>query len=75
MEKCLRETDSHNKILLERFQVWLSEKNDQQFRYHSETVNDLMPLTRWYKESVRNGNGLALEGVWMKGHGLKVTKK
>jgi hypothetical protein len=24
-----------------------------------------MPLTRWYKESVRNGNGLALEGVWM----------
>ncbi len=67
MEKCLRETESHNKILLERFKAWLSEseKNDQQFRYHSETVNDLIPLTRWYKESVRNGNGLALEGVWM----------
>jgi hypothetical protein len=24
-----------------------------------------MPITRWYKESIRNGNGVALEGVWM----------
>ena len=24
-----------------------------------------MPPTRWYKESVRFGNGLAIEGVWM----------
>ena len=40
-------------------------KNDEQFRYQSEIINLLMPLTRWYKESVQNGNGLALEGVWM----------
>ena len=67
LEKCLLETKSHNKILLERFQAWLceNEKNDEQFRYQSEIINHLMPLTRWYKESVRNGNGLALEGVWM----------
>ena len=47
------ETKSHNKILLERFQAWLceNEKNDEQFRYQSEIINHLMPLTRWYRVS------------------------
>ena len=60
-------TGSHNKILLDRIQKWIIEnqKSDQVFRYHSEAVNTLMPLTRWYKESVRYGNGVALEGVWI----------
>ena len=39
--------------------------NDEVFRCQSQIINDLMPQTRWYKESVRFGNGLAIEGVWM----------
>ena len=67
LDTCLGETSSHNKIMLDRIQKWIieNEKSDQVFRYHSEAVNILMPLTRWYKESVRYGNGVALEGVWM----------
>ena len=37
----------------------------EQFNYNSNTVNELIPITRWYKESVRHGNGIAIEGVWM----------
>ncbi len=64
---CLKRDDSHNEILLKKFEVWLSYncENDEQFKYHSQITNDLMPITRWYKESIRNGNGVALEGVWM----------
>jgi hypothetical protein len=67
LDKCLGETGSHNEILLERMAEWQcqNEATDAVFRYHSQTVNNLMPLTRWYKESVRYGNGIALEGVWM----------
>ena len=67
LDTCLEETGSHNKIMLDRVEKWIieNEKSDQVFRYHSQAVNTLMPLTRWYKESVRYGNGVALEGVWM----------
>ena len=63
LDTCLEETSSHNKILLDRIQKWIieNEKSDQVFRYHSEAVNILMPLTRWYEESVRYGNGMALK--------------
>ena len=33
--------------------------------YQLEIINDLMPITRWYKESVRQGNGSSIEAVWM----------
>ena len=67
LDTCLKETGSHNEILLDRIKKWIieNEKSDQVFRYHSQAVNTLMPLTRWYKESARYGNGVALEGVWM----------
>ena len=67
LDNCLKRTDSHNEILLSKFQEWLSYscQNDEQFQYHSQIINDLMPKTKWYKESIRNGNGIALEGVWM----------
>ena len=67
LDKCLSETGTHNRILLERFNEWQhdNEKSDEVFKYHSQILNFLMPLTRWYKESVRYGNGVALEGVWM----------
>ena len=67
LHDCLERTGSHNEILLERLRKWIedNEKNDEEFRYQSQIINDLMPLTRWYKESVRFGNGLAIEGVWM----------
>lgn len=67
LDECLEHTGSHNKILVKKLQAWIEEskKNDEVFRYHSQVINDLMPLTRWYKESVRFGNGMAIEGVWM----------
>ena len=36
-----------------------------QAKYQAEFANDLIPISRWYKESIRNGNGIAIEGVWM----------
>lgn len=67
LDDCLKRTNSHNEILLKSFEEWVSFscQNDEQFQYHSHIINDLMPITRWYKESIRNGNGVALEGVWM----------
>lgn len=67
LEKCLSETKSHNHILLEKFEEWLAdlEKSDEVARYHLQFTDELMPITRWYKESIRNGNGMAIEGVWM----------
>ena len=61
------ENASHNKALLDGFAKFESEesKKDEHFAYQSNIVNNLMPITRWHKESVRYGNGVALEGVWM----------
>ena len=39
-------------------------QNDDQFQFHSHIINNLIPITRWYKQSIRKGNGVALE-VWM----------
>lgn len=67
LSACFEENASHNKALLDGFAKFESEesKKDEQFAYQSNIVNNLMPITRWYKESVRYGNGVALEGVWM----------
>lgn len=66
LEDCLITNQSHNRILLQKFSEWLATMcEDKQFAYQSQIVNDLMPITRWYKESIRHGNGLAIEGVWM----------
>lgn len=67
LEECYRTTGSHNDILLKTFSVWKEKMSkDAQFEYQSKIVNELMPLSRWYKESIRHGNGIAIEGVWMK---------
>ena len=58
---------SHNKILLEKLRAWVdfNQSKDKVFSYHMDVVENLLPITHWYKESVRNGNGMAIEGVWM----------
>jgi len=67
LNTCIENTGSHNKILLKKFKSWISDgkKDNVLFSYHSQTINELMPITRWYKESIRHGNGMAIEGVWM----------
>ena len=67
LEDCLHRTLSHKDILLKKFSEWNSTSclEEEQFHYHSNIVNELIPITRWYKESVRYGNGIAIEGVWM----------
>ena len=66
LHDCLEQTGYHNKILLERLWKWIEDNktNDEVFRYQSQIINDLMPLRRWYEESVRFGNGLTIEEVW-----------
>ena len=54
LKQCLKDTGSHNKILLDKFKAWVKQQEqDAIFQYHSQVVNNLMPITRWYKESVR----------------------
>lgn len=67
LAKCLLKHKSHNKILLKKFKAWAdyNRLQDQVFAYHMDIVENLVPITRWYKESVRNGNGMAIEAVWM----------
>lgn len=67
LDACLSENGNHNQILLEKLGEWLKgeEEQDEVFKYNSQIVNDLMPITRWYKEAVRYGNGTAIKGVWM----------
>ena len=67
LKNCLETTQSHNKILLEKLDEWTSHcsQSDTQFMYHLQIINELMPITKWYKESIRNGNGIAIEGIWM----------
>jgi len=66
LDDCLRQTKSHNQILLKRFGEWISDHStDDVFQYHSTFVNDLMPIARWCKESTRYGNGISMEGMWM----------
>jgi hypothetical protein len=66
LDHFLKDTKSHNSILLEKLEEWLLDlSNDQVPHYHLQFVNELMPITRWYRTSIRNGNGMAMEGVWM----------
>lgn len=60
------QSESHNSILLEKWSEWLKAiKDNPQAKYQAQFANELIPISRWYKESVRNGNGEAIEGVWM----------
>jgi hypothetical protein len=55
LDQCLEEHGSRNLILLTKLKEWIKKKEEQDavFRYHSQCINHLMPITRWYKESVR----------------------
>ena len=55
LDQCLEKHGSHNLILLIKLKEWIkkNEEQDAVFRYHSQCINHLMPITRWYKESVR----------------------
>jgi len=51
---------------MKKLDEWMSHcSKSERFVYHSQVINELVPITRWYKESIRNGNGIAIEGVWM----------
>lgn len=66
LEKCLQENGSHNSILLTKYDKWLEEIiKGPGAKYQVEIANELIPISRWYRECVRNGNGEAIEGVWM----------
>ena len=66
LDDCFESTQSHNEILMKKLDEWMSHcSKSEQFVYHSQVINELVPITRWYKESIRNGNGIAIEGVWM----------
>lgn len=66
LEQCYKENGSHNQILLATYKNWLQEISKSPVgQYETEIANELIPVSRWNKESVRNGNGEAIEGVWM----------
>ena len=55
-----------NEILLEKFEEWTEDlKNNKQASHHLEIINDLVPITKWYNESICNGNSISVEGVRM----------
>ena len=66
LSECKATTGNHNDILLKKFEEWTEDlRNDKQASHHLEIINDLVPITKWYKESICQGNGISLEGVWM----------
>jgi hypothetical protein len=67
LTECSKRTRCHNEVLLNKFKEWkeLLKSKDQQFAYQIQVTDELMPITRWYKESIRNGNGISMEAVWM----------
>jgi hypothetical protein len=66
LEECLRDNGSHNSILLEKYDKWLEGITEShEAHYQAEIANELIPISRWYRESVRNGDREAIEGVWM----------
>jgi len=67
LAQCYKKTKSHNEVLLKGFKEWVAstKREDEQFAYQIQVTEELVPITRWYKESVRNGNGISIEGVWM----------
>ena len=66
LDNCLPRNLSHDKILLTKFkELCESSKRDAVFDYHADIANELIPVSRWYRESVRHGNGHAIEACWM----------
>ena len=66
LDRCYEENKSHNAILLSKFNEWLqSVQSDRVAAYHTNLAHNLLPVRRWYKESIRHGNGKAVEAVWM----------
>ena len=60
LDECLHKNKSHNEVLLRKLNNWIQEQSgkNKQFEYRSQIVNDLMPIAKWYKESVCNGNSM-----------------
>ena len=66
LDECYRVNKSHNEILLKKFYEWLNTvRSDKMANYHTNLANDILPIRRWYKESVWHGNGKALKAIWM----------
>ena len=66
LDECLRVNKSHNAILLQKFHEWLQIiQADKMAHYHTHLANQILPIRRLYKESIRHGNGKAVEAIWM----------
>ena len=64
--ECLQENGSHNSILLTKYDKWLEEIiKGPGAKYQVQIANKLIPISRWYREHVRNGNREAIKHVWM----------
>lgn len=57
---------SHKDILISAFKKWISHQNGQlQFKYQSQLFTLFGPLRELYLSSVKCGDGIAREAVWM----------
>ncbi|KAJ7387577.1 hypothetical protein OS493_000911 [Desmophyllum pertusum] len=67
LKQCYKENGCHNQILITKYYEWLQDivTSNEQVNYQVNIADDLIPISRWYKESIKNGNGEATEGVWM----------
>ena len=66
LDECYGVNKSHNAILLQKFHDWLQIiQTDKMAHYHMNLANQILPIRRWYKESIRHGNGKAVEAIWM----------
>ena len=58
--------ENHHELLLSSFKEWLeSESRKVQFRYHSQLFTLFGPLRELYLSSVKFGDGVGREAVWM----------
>lgn len=67
LKACLRQSGSHNHLLLDTFKKWLhgGAMEDESFRYHTELITLYAPLLDLYCFATRHGYGLSRETVWL----------
>lgn len=62
----LNRFNNHNQLLLETFKRWLAKASEsRKFAYQSQMITLFGPLRELYKTSIREGDGVAREAVWM----------
>ena len=62
----LNRFNNHNQLLLETFKRWLAKASEsRKFAYQSQMITLFGLLRDLYKTSIREGDGVAREAVWM----------